>query len=170
VRALFWIPKNPPPSLSPDVASPAFCDFVSRCLQKDPADRPSVDELLNHPFLEGEDPGCLLPLLERKRLAESGPAGGEAGAAGTEAATLTRSNARPAPLPNPRLQPHSSDSSHTTLSEAWDYDEGGDDNSVASRATDEGGRGGGAGGRSEMYDGFLLVHTSLPSFTPSPLL
>ena len=31
--------------------SPEFVDFVARCVEKDPEDRASVDELLQHPFL-----------------------------------------------------------------------------------------------------------------------
>jgi serine/threonine kinase 3 len=37
MRAIFMIPSKPPPSFSePDKWSPAFIDFVSRCLVKNP--------------------------------------------------------------------------------------------------------------------------------------
>ena len=43
------------PSLKRDApsydASEMYCDFVDRCLKKDPKERWSVDELLNHPFV-----------------------------------------------------------------------------------------------------------------------
>ena len=39
MRAIFMIPSKPPPSFSePDKWSPAFIDFVSRCLVKNPGE------------------------------------------------------------------------------------------------------------------------------------
>jgi serine/threonine protein kinase len=40
MRAIFMIPSKPPPSFSePDKWSPAFIDFVSRCLVKNPGEK-----------------------------------------------------------------------------------------------------------------------------------
>ncbi|CAA2995988.1 mitogen-activated kinase kinase 6 [Olea europaea subsp. europaea] len=43
---------SPPPSAPPDQFSPEFCSFVSACIQKDPKDRSSALDLLNHPFIK----------------------------------------------------------------------------------------------------------------------
>ena len=43
------IPSKPPPTLNrdvPDKWSPDFHSFVEDCLQKDPANRPSAEELM----------------------------------------------------------------------------------------------------------------------------
>mmetsp|Transcript_78108 Transcript_78108/g.108019 ORF Transcript_78108/g.108019 Transcript_78108/m.108019 type:complete len:219 (+) Transcript_78108:854-1510(+) len=45
--------KNPPPIKSK--WSSEFADFVKQSLTKDPAQRPSAEELLKHPFLAGAD-------------------------------------------------------------------------------------------------------------------
>ncbi|CAK9146155.1 unnamed protein product [Ilex paraguariensis] len=43
---------NPAPSAPTDQFSPEFCSFVSACIQKDPGDRSSSLDLLNHPFIK----------------------------------------------------------------------------------------------------------------------
>jgi len=49
---LLSIVNKAAPSLTPeDGASTLLCDFVSKCLQKDPADRWSAEQLLSHPFM-----------------------------------------------------------------------------------------------------------------------
>jgi len=50
MKAIFLIPKNPPPILEGQF-SPIFKNFVSACLQKDPTSRYSASMLLTHPFL-----------------------------------------------------------------------------------------------------------------------
>lgn len=50
--ALMLIPDRDPPVLT-GAFSTSFKDFVSKCLVKDPACRPSAAELLNHPFIKG---------------------------------------------------------------------------------------------------------------------
>nr|XP_018914102.1 PREDICTED: myosin-IIIb-like isoform X1 [Bemisia tabaci] len=50
MRALFQIPRNPPPQLTrPDC--PQLADFVAECLMKDLEQRPFAKELLRHPLL-----------------------------------------------------------------------------------------------------------------------
>ncbi|XP_041975163.1 myosin-IIIb-like isoform X2 [Aricia agestis] len=52
MRALFQIPRNPPPTLShPERFSPQLADFISECLIKDMNQRPFARELLEHPLL-----------------------------------------------------------------------------------------------------------------------
>lgn len=52
MRALFLIPRNPPPRLKQlKKWSPRFINFIDRCLTKDPTRRPTSDELLRHPFV-----------------------------------------------------------------------------------------------------------------------
>ncbi|CAG4979112.1 unnamed protein product [Parnassius apollo] len=56
MRALFQIPRNPPPSLThPEMFSPQLTDFISECLIKDMIQRPFARELLEHPLLRAVD-------------------------------------------------------------------------------------------------------------------
>ncbi|XP_050312884.1 serine/threonine-protein kinase 3-like [Anthonomus grandis grandis] len=53
MRAVFMIPTKPPPSFrDPDSWSAEFIDFVSLCLVKNPCDRASATDLLQHVFLQ----------------------------------------------------------------------------------------------------------------------
>lgn len=53
MRALFQIPRNPPPGLSkPEAYSTYFSDFLSQCLVKDMEKRPFARKLLQHPFIQ----------------------------------------------------------------------------------------------------------------------
>jgi len=45
------IVEQPAPCASPDQFSPEFCSFISACVQKDPKDRMSATDLLNHAFI-----------------------------------------------------------------------------------------------------------------------
>jgi serine/threonine protein kinase len=45
--------EEPLPTLPEDKFSELLRDFVNRCLSRDPAERPSVADLLNHPYLAG---------------------------------------------------------------------------------------------------------------------
>ncbi len=55
MRVLFIIPRDPPPSLEGrGTFSEPFKSFVATCLQKDPANRPTTQELVHHPFIVGE--------------------------------------------------------------------------------------------------------------------
>ncbi|XP_075683644.1 myosin-IIIa [Rhinoderma darwinii] len=52
MRALFKIPRNPPPNLrQPELWSPEFNDFINKCLTKDFEKRPIVCDLLEHAFI-----------------------------------------------------------------------------------------------------------------------
>ncbi|XP_015438922.1 PREDICTED: myosin-IIIb-like [Dufourea novaeangliae] len=54
MRALFQIPRNPPPALkNPDIHSPEMVDFITECLVKDLEHRPFASELKEHPLLMG---------------------------------------------------------------------------------------------------------------------
>ncbi|MBN3300236.1 MYO3B protein, partial [Amia calva] len=53
VKALFKIPRNPPPTLRcPEQWCRGFSYFISQCLIKDFEKRPSVTHLLEHPFIK----------------------------------------------------------------------------------------------------------------------
>ncbi|CAG7825285.1 unnamed protein product, partial [Allacma fusca] len=53
MRALFQIPRNPPPTLSkPQDWSRDFNDFIGECLIKDMEQRVFMYELKTHPFLQ----------------------------------------------------------------------------------------------------------------------
>lgn len=53
MRAIFMIPTKPPPSFQePDRWSSEFIDFVQRCLVKNPEQRATSTELLQHEFIK----------------------------------------------------------------------------------------------------------------------
>ncbi|KAM6215284.1 myosin-IIIa [Rhynchocyon petersi] len=68
MRALFKIPRNPPPKLrKPELWSAEFNDFISKCLTKDYEKRPTVSDLLQHKFItqiEGKDVMLQKQLME----------------------------------------------------------------------------------------------------------
>ncbi|XP_027261146.1 myosin-IIIa isoform X3 [Cricetulus griseus] len=68
MRALFKIPRNPPPKLrQPELWSAEFNDFISKCLTKDYEKRPTVSDLLKHKFItqiEGKDVMLQKQLME----------------------------------------------------------------------------------------------------------
>ncbi|KAI0081798.1 Pkinase-domain-containing protein [Panus rudis PR-1116 ss-1] len=65
MRVLFLIPKAKPPVLEGNF-SPAFKEFVSLCLTKDPASRPTTKQLLQHKFIKGaRKTSYLTELIER---------------------------------------------------------------------------------------------------------
>lgn len=53
MRALFQIPRNPPPKLQhPEIHTPMLADFIAECLIKDLEQRPFSKELINHPLMQ----------------------------------------------------------------------------------------------------------------------
>ncbi|KAJ5577908.1 uncharacterized protein N7459_006872 [Penicillium hispanicum] len=65
MKVLFLIPKNPPPTLNGDFSKP-FKQFVELCLRRDPKERPSAKELLEHPFIKrAKRTTYLTELIER---------------------------------------------------------------------------------------------------------
>ncbi|CAL8102991.1 unnamed protein product [Calicophoron daubneyi] len=67
IRALLFIPHNPPPQLTGDF-SRQFRDFVECCLTKVPENRPTAHELLRHPFIKRARKNSILQdLIERYR-------------------------------------------------------------------------------------------------------
>ena len=73
MRAIFMIPSNPPPSFrQPDKWSFEFVDFVSRCLVKNPENRATAAQLLQHPFI-GKAPAVtsLLSMIQEARTSQN---------------------------------------------------------------------------------------------------
>ncbi|KAJ8128122.1 hypothetical protein O1611_g5514 [Lasiodiplodia mahajangana] len=67
MKALFHIPKNPPPRLEGSF-SRDFKDFITQCLMKNPEHRPSAKELLRHRFIKSSGKSeALQELIERRR-------------------------------------------------------------------------------------------------------
>ncbi|KAJ5180513.1 hypothetical protein N7492_003723 [Penicillium capsulatum] len=65
MKVLFLIPKNPPPTLHGEF-SKSFKQFVELCLRRDPKERPSAKELLEHPFVKrAKRTTYLTELIER---------------------------------------------------------------------------------------------------------
>ncbi|XP_064615647.1 misshapen-like kinase 1 isoform X2 [Liolophura sinensis] len=54
MRALFLIPRNPPPRLKSSKWSPKFHSFVEACLIKDYTSRPNTEQLLKHQFIRDQ--------------------------------------------------------------------------------------------------------------------
>ncbi|OQV25055.1 Serine/threonine-protein kinase 4 [Hypsibius exemplaris] len=53
MRAMFHIPAKPAPTFrQPELWSAEFIDFVARCLVKNPDERATAVELLDHPFIQ----------------------------------------------------------------------------------------------------------------------
>uniref|UniRef100_A0A3B3WBN5 non-specific serine/threonine protein kinase n=1 Tax=Poecilia mexicana TaxID=48701 RepID=A0A3B3WBN5_9TELE len=54
MRALFLIPRNPPPKLKSKKWSKKFIDFIEGCLVKTYHSRPSTEQLLKHSFIRDQ--------------------------------------------------------------------------------------------------------------------
>uniref|UniRef100_A0A1I8QFB0 non-specific serine/threonine protein kinase n=1 Tax=Stomoxys calcitrans TaxID=35570 RepID=A0A1I8QFB0_STOCA len=66
MRAIFMIPQKPPPSFrEPDRWSTEFIDFVSLCLVKNPEERATASDLLEHEFIRNAKHRSILrPMIE----------------------------------------------------------------------------------------------------------
>ncbi|XP_077988055.1 mitogen-activated protein kinase kinase kinase kinase 4-like isoform X2 [Glandiceps talaboti] len=54
MRALFLIPRNPPPRLKSKKWNKKFHNFIDQCLVKDYTKRPNTEGLLRHPFIKDQ--------------------------------------------------------------------------------------------------------------------
>lgn len=89
MRVLFLIPKAKAPTLEGSNFSHSFKDFVGLCLIKDPSQRPSAKELLQHRFVKYATAGSgskkanvLMDLIERHRSWKSNKTASAATTAG----------------------------------------------------------------------------------------
>ncbi|XP_042896675.1 serine/threonine-protein kinase 3 [Parasteatoda tepidariorum] len=74
MRAIFMIPGKPPPSFRDlDRWSSEFIDFVSRCLVKNPEERATAEELLQHGYIKNAKPVTILQqiIAEAKEIQNS---------------------------------------------------------------------------------------------------
>jgi serine/threonine protein kinase len=73
MRALFQIPVRDPPKLqNPKNWSPEFSDFLAQVLIKDPKDRKSAAELLQHSFVVNTKTSkVIVDLIQRRQKAEA---------------------------------------------------------------------------------------------------
>lgn len=64
-KALFHIPRSPPPTLlHSNLSSSKLNDFISQCLIKDMEKRPFVSQLISHSFISSFDTGCVDELID----------------------------------------------------------------------------------------------------------
>jgi len=67
MRVLFLIPKNPAPTLEGSFGGPTK-DFAAKCLNKDPALRPTVKDLMKHKFItKAKKTSNLIDLIDKYR-------------------------------------------------------------------------------------------------------
>lgn len=74
MRAIFMIPTKPPPSFREiDRWMPEFIDFVSLCLVKNPEERATATDLLQHEFVKNAKPNSILTIMiaEAKEIREN---------------------------------------------------------------------------------------------------
>uniref|UniRef100_A0A3B3ZY83 non-specific serine/threonine protein kinase n=1 Tax=Periophthalmus magnuspinnatus TaxID=409849 RepID=A0A3B3ZY83_9GOBI len=64
MRAIFMIPTSPSPTFrNPDLWSESFQDFLKQCLVKNPQNRATATQLLQHPFIKSAKPSSILRAL-----------------------------------------------------------------------------------------------------------
>ena len=135
MKALFQIPyRNPPTLARPGDWSAEFVDFLGHCLQKNPAQRWSYDQLLEHPWLAKMCPPSnqvlqklVADYLVAKRLLDEEDEEGEMEGEGEDEREAVEELARleaqpkasiPIPPPSTPPPPPSSSSSSTTATES----------------------------------------------------
>ena len=128
LRAALKIPQAPPPTLPhPERYSPELHSFMARCLVKDPAQRPSALELLEHPFIRNNKstPAVLKEMVAKtvatiearaRRSEEEAQAAGAGGAAGTG------NGSAPSPSSRPKKQSMNLDEEDSGDDDAEDVD------------------------------------------------
>eukprot|EP00079_Xenopus_tropicalis_P020024 XP_012810469.1 PREDICTED: serine/threonine-protein kinase 3-like [Xenopus tropicalis] len=67
-RVEHLIINNQPPKLRAETWSQQFVSFLESCLKKDPAERWSAEELLQHPFIAGLPPKKIVRAEIREHL------------------------------------------------------------------------------------------------------
>lgn len=69
MKEIIELPARPPPTLQqPRIWSHTFNDFLSKCLVKNPTDRPDTGVLLHHPFVQETEGYEVLAILIRDTL------------------------------------------------------------------------------------------------------
>ncbi|KNC56439.1 STE/STE11 protein kinase [Thecamonas trahens ATCC 50062] len=107
LTALFHIAKDSTPIPVPDSLVASARDFVLKCMNRNPSDRLSASQLLDHPFLTDE-PGS--PAEAAAAAVERGPLGRELLSSSSSTSSSSSSSESPAaspgasPLPPPQAQ------------------------------------------------------------------
>ncbi|CAI6000379.1 unnamed protein product [Closterium sp. NIES-65] len=173
MRALFLIPKDPPPQLDDHFSKP-FKEFVNLCLNKTARERPSAKELLKHRFVKyaRKTPRIIDRVRERVESAgerivsprmkpddpEDGPPQSAAAAAAAAVAAATAASSAPR---HSRMASWDFGTATGTMkptetlrrqirAAVADPSEGGGADGMG---RDDGGGGGGGGGGGDGYDG-----------------
>ena len=138
MRAAVKIPQSAPPTLpDPETWSVEFHSFLAACLVKDPARRPSAEQLLQHPFIaRAAEPTVLVPMIAQRER-DAGNAQRKANNVGTAGSLDSMSSLEDgaAPLskaPQQQTQPAIQAQQHSQLQQAPGRQEQRADSSPAS--------------------------------------